>query len=126
MSRILIVEDDPAILRGLTDNLKLESYEVLTATDGEAGYRLIGERKPDLIILDLMLGVVEADLLETGPDLLALGEQRISDIEKLEWLRVRRSFEDWLRHADEIEFLRHTRVHEVQGRFSLELGSLIH
>ncbi len=55
MSRILIVEDDPAILRGLTDNLKLESYEVLTATDGEAGYRLIGERKPDLIILDLML-----------------------------------------------------------------------
>ena len=55
MSRILIVEDDPAILRGLTDNLNAESYEVLTATDGEAGYQLISERKPDLIILDLML-----------------------------------------------------------------------
>ena len=37
MSRILVVEDDPAILRGLSDNLKLESYEVVTAADGEAG-----------------------------------------------------------------------------------------
>ena len=55
MSTILVVEDDPAILRGLADNLKFESYQVLTATDGEAGYRLIQEQKPDLIILDLML-----------------------------------------------------------------------
>ena len=55
MSRILVVEDDPAILRGLSDNLKAESHEVLTASDGEAGYRLIVERKLDLIILDLML-----------------------------------------------------------------------
>ncbi len=55
MSRVLVVEDDPAILRGLTDNLKFESYEVLAASDGEAGYRLIQEKKPDLIILDLML-----------------------------------------------------------------------
>ena len=55
MSRILIVEDDLAILRGLKDNLEYESYEVLTATDGEEGYSLIREKKPDLIILDLML-----------------------------------------------------------------------
>src|SRR5262249_44334261 len=55
MSRILVIEDDPAILRGLADNLKFESYEVLTAADGEAGYRLIKEQHPDLIILDLML-----------------------------------------------------------------------
>jgi DNA-binding response OmpR family regulator len=55
MSRILVVEDDPAILRGLADNLKFESYEVLTAGDGEAAYRLLREAKPDLLILDLML-----------------------------------------------------------------------
>lgn len=55
MSVILVVEDEPAILRGLADNLKFESYDVLTATDGEAGYRLMKERKPDLVILDLML-----------------------------------------------------------------------
>jgi DNA-binding response OmpR family regulator len=42
-------------LRGLKDNLVAESYEVLTAADGEAGYRLIREQKPDLVILDLML-----------------------------------------------------------------------
>lgn len=55
MSHILVVEDDPAILRGLADNLRFESYEVLTASDGEEGYRLIREKNPDLIILDLML-----------------------------------------------------------------------
>lgn len=55
MSRILVIEDDPAILRGLADNLRYESHEVLTATDGEAGYRLIHDQTPDLIILDLML-----------------------------------------------------------------------
>jgi DNA-binding response OmpR family regulator len=55
MTRVLIVEDDLAILRGLKDNLVAESYEVLTASDGEAGYRTIREQKPDLVILDLML-----------------------------------------------------------------------
>jgi DNA-binding response OmpR family regulator len=55
MTRILVVEDDPAILRGLSDNLRLESYEVATAADGEAGYRLACEAPPDLIVLDLML-----------------------------------------------------------------------
>jgi len=55
MKRILIIEDDAAILRGLKDNLEYESYEVLSAADGEEGYYLIKEKKPDLIILDLML-----------------------------------------------------------------------
>ena len=55
MSRVLIVEDDPAILRGLSLSLRAERYDVLTASDGEAGYRLAGEKKPDLLILDLTL-----------------------------------------------------------------------
>jgi DNA-binding response OmpR family regulator len=55
MSRIIVIEDDRAILRGLKDNLEHESYEVLTATDGEQGYRLIQEHCPDLIVLDLMI-----------------------------------------------------------------------
>ena len=55
MSRILVVEDDAAILRGLADNLKFESYDVLAAADGEMAYRLAREKKPDLIVLDLML-----------------------------------------------------------------------
>jgi DNA-binding response OmpR family regulator len=55
MTRILIIEDDLALMRGLKDNLLEESYEVSTATDGEAGYRMIREEDPDLVILDLML-----------------------------------------------------------------------
>jgi DNA-binding response OmpR family regulator len=55
MSRILVVEDEPAILRGLADNLKRELHDVWTAADGEAGYQLIKQKKPDLVILDLML-----------------------------------------------------------------------
>jgi DNA-binding response OmpR family regulator len=55
MSRILVVEDDPAILRGLVDNLAFESHEVLTATDGEIACALIRDKRPDLVILDLML-----------------------------------------------------------------------
>jgi len=55
MSRIIIIEDDRAILRGLKDNLEYESYEVLTSADGEQGYRLIREQSPDLIVLDLMI-----------------------------------------------------------------------
>lgn len=55
MSLILIVEDDPAILTGLRANLEFEDHEVLSATDGEAGYRMLQEHSPDLVILDWML-----------------------------------------------------------------------
>jgi len=55
MSLVLVVEDDPAILQGLQESLRLERYDVVSASDGEAGYRFAKERKPDLVILDLML-----------------------------------------------------------------------
>jgi DNA-binding response OmpR family regulator len=55
MSLVLVIEDDGAILRGLRDNLVAESYEVITAADGAEGLRLSREKKPDLIVLDLML-----------------------------------------------------------------------
>jgi len=55
MTTVLTIEDDPAILRGLADNLRFEGYDVITAADGETGYHLQKERKPDLIVLDLML-----------------------------------------------------------------------
>jgi DNA-binding response OmpR family regulator len=55
MSKILVIEDDPAISRGLADNLRFESHEVMTAADGDEGYRLLRERQPDLVVLDLML-----------------------------------------------------------------------
>ncbi len=53
--RILVVEDDAAILRGLTDNLRFEGHEVETARTGDEGLRLILEEEPDLVVLDVML-----------------------------------------------------------------------
>lgn len=62
-SRVLVVEDDAAILRGLRDALLLERYEVLTADTGDEGLRLLRGRSPDLVILDAMLpGISGFDL----------------------------------------------------------------
>jgi DNA-binding response OmpR family regulator len=55
VSRILVVDDEPAILRGVADNLKRELHDVTTAADGETAYQLIVQKKPDLVVLDLML-----------------------------------------------------------------------
>jgi len=55
MDTILIVEDDPTMLRGLKDNFEFKGYNVLTAADGEAGLEAALNSKPDLILLDIML-----------------------------------------------------------------------
>ena len=52
---ILIIEDDPAMLRGLKDNFKFKGYSVITAPDGESGLSSALGAKPDLILLDIML-----------------------------------------------------------------------
>jgi DNA-binding response OmpR family regulator len=53
--RVLIIEDDPAMLRGLKDNFAKKGYRVATANDGEAGYEAALTQKPDLIVLDIMI-----------------------------------------------------------------------
>lgn len=55
MNRILVIEDDPAILQGIKITLEEENYSVITASDGEKGYLAARTEKPDLILLDLML-----------------------------------------------------------------------
>jgi DNA-binding response OmpR family regulator len=53
--KVLVVEDDPGILRTVADNLRFEQYEVVTATDGETADALQQSEHPDVIVLDLML-----------------------------------------------------------------------
>lgn len=53
--RILVIEDEPDLLRGLEMNLKAEGYSVLTAVSGGAGLEQALEEKPDLVLLDVML-----------------------------------------------------------------------
>jgi DNA-binding response OmpR family regulator len=55
MSRILIVEDDPAIAVALEDDLRLEGYSVEVVHDGEAAVRRTRQESFDLILLDVML-----------------------------------------------------------------------
>jgi two-component system KDP operon response regulator KdpE len=55
METILIIEDDAAMLRGLKDNFEYQGYGVLTAADGEEGLNAALDKKPDLILLDIML-----------------------------------------------------------------------
>ena len=54
-TRILIIEDEPDLLRGLALNLKAEGYEALTADRGDAGAEMALRERPDLILLDIML-----------------------------------------------------------------------
>jgi DNA-binding response OmpR family regulator len=54
-AQILIIEDDPTLLRGLKDNFEFEGCRVHTATDGQVGLDRALELRPDLIVLDLML-----------------------------------------------------------------------
>jgi DNA-binding response OmpR family regulator len=55
MKKILIVDDEPGIVLGLSDQLEMEGHTVITATDGEAGLAAEKAHGPDLIILDVML-----------------------------------------------------------------------
>ena len=52
---VLIIEDDPTLLRGLKDNFQSKTYLVQTACDGEAGLAAALNGCPDLILLDIML-----------------------------------------------------------------------
>jgi DNA-binding response OmpR family regulator len=53
--KILVVEDDPSILRGLQLNLTMEGYTVRSAMDGETGLVLARSEAPDLLLVDVML-----------------------------------------------------------------------
>jgi len=55
MKSVLIIEDNPAMLRGLEDNFDLKGYRVKVARDGEQGLKAALTGEHDLIILDIML-----------------------------------------------------------------------
>jgi DNA-binding response OmpR family regulator len=54
-ARLLIVEDEPAMMRGLRDAFAGKGFDVETAQDGRTGLELALDRSPDLILLDIML-----------------------------------------------------------------------
>lgn len=57
--KILIVDDEPDILLMLRVNLEAEGFVTLLAGDGETALRRIGEERPDVVLLDIMMPVVD-------------------------------------------------------------------
>ena len=90
--RIVLVDDDEWVRRLLRTTLNAEEYEILEATDGEEGLRLVEERSPDLVVLDwqmpgrhgsLVLDAVKARR-PTLPVIVLTAEQRSSQRELAE------------------------------------------
>lgn len=52
---VLVVDDDPAILMGLTLKIKRHGYHIFTAKDGKEGLKKVKEHKPDLVLSDVMM-----------------------------------------------------------------------
>src|SRR3989344_1755118 len=92
MKKILFIEDESAIHKTLSDALETEEYEIISALDGEAGLRLAKEKKPDLILLDLVLpkidgfGVLKAlkadEATESIPVIVLTNLEQMEDIQK--------------------------------------------
>ena len=55
MTRVLVIDDEPSILRALRINLPARNYEVSTASDGASGLAAVSRERPDVLILDLGL-----------------------------------------------------------------------
>ena len=55
MAKVLVIDDEPAIVRFLQRALEAGGYGVLAATDGAEGLRVAAEQKPDLVVLDLAM-----------------------------------------------------------------------
>lgn len=85
MTRVLVVEDDPQLVRALVINLQARKYDVDAAPDGATALRLAAARQPDLVMLDLGLpdmdgvDVIEALRGWSRVPILVLSARRASD-----------------------------------------------
>lgn len=59
MATIVSVDDDPSILELVRINLELQGHKVISAPDGETGYALVQQHRPQLVILDVMMPGVD-------------------------------------------------------------------
>lgn len=86
--RILVVDDDPKILKALDQALRQEGYDVSRAADGEEALRLARELKPDLVVLDIMLPKMDgfevcAQLRELGSTPVLILSARGEEMDKV-------------------------------------------
>ncbi|CAN7400724.1 response regulator [Acidovorax sp. LjRoot117] len=90
-TEVLVVEDDEAVRRGITEGLRLLNYSVREASDGESGLRELQRRMPDLLMADyLMPGMNGAEFIAAArqlypeiPVLMATGYADMAEVERL-------------------------------------------
>jgi two-component system KDP operon response regulator KdpE len=75
VTRVLVVDDEPQLLRGLRVNLEARGYDVDTAADGGSALDLAASRRPDVVILDL--GLPDLDGIDVIRGLRAWGTMPI-------------------------------------------------
>ncbi len=61
--RILVVDDEPELVKAIQIRLETSGYEVLTACDGEEGLKKTKEYKPDLIVLDILMPKIQGNVM---------------------------------------------------------------
>jgi CheY-like chemotaxis protein len=91
MSRILIVEDEDIMSAMLRDVLEGEGHEVFEARNGKDGLKLLAEHKPDVVLLDLMLPILDGtgflegmrqESAHTNPPVIAMTSMQLADAER--------------------------------------------
>jgi DNA-binding response OmpR family regulator len=91
--KILIVDDDPDLLRMVTMRLEANQYEVITAYDGEEGLEKVKAENPDLIILDIVMPKLDGYSFvqeikktehKTIPIIILTAKEEMEDIFKME------------------------------------------
>lgn len=92
MKKILFIEDESALQKTFGDILGQEGYEMISALDGETGLKLAKHKKPDLILLDLILpkmhgievlkALKEDEETKDIPVIVLTNLENINDIEK--------------------------------------------
>ena len=68
MARVLVVDDEPQILRALRINLRVRGYDVDIAANGAQALEMAARHPPDLVILDLGLPDLDGVDVTRGPD----------------------------------------------------------
>ena len=91
---MLVVDDDPVIMRLLEVNFEMEGYTVVTATDGQQALDQIAASTPDLVVCDIMMPVVNGlevverlrqsgdETLERLPVILLSAKAQASEVQK--------------------------------------------
>jgi hypothetical protein len=87
MTRILVVDDEPQILRAMRINLRARHYDVAVAADGTTALRDAAKLRPDLVVLDL--GLPDIDGVEVGHRRHRIGHDREGERDEQHHLRPR-------------------------------------